>query len=837
MKDLNVADDVKNKFEADVGLDVETVRKISEYKREPKWMLDKRLAAFRIFLDKKNPSWGPDISKLDLSKIHYFSVPDAKPNANTWEQVPENIKQTFEKLGIPEAERRALAGVGAQYDSQIIYHNLKEDLQKKGVIFEDMDVAVKKYPDLVKKYFMTTGVAPALHKFSALHGAVWSGGTFIYVPKGVKVSMPLQAYFRMNTEGMGQFEHTLIIIDEGAECHYIEGCFTAGNLVTTNTDYKKIEEIQSGEKILTSEGEFMGSKDLQFYEYTGEIYDIEFYGDSTQTISSTPEHPFLYVDRKWKNERNKTFNPRWNAPVYFKKGDYLVLPINNTVKKNTNHIFEIERKTSSGKSYTKKINVELVPEFFRLVGYYLAEGSVSSNSYLNFSFNSKEKEYIEDVKLCLKRVFDVKKILEMVHKKNNGTSVVVCSVDLARLFKQFGDKNNRKQVLPWMMYESHENQLEIIKGWFRGDGNYYCRAHKSGFKESFRINTTSEKLTRQGRDILLRLGIFAFINKRIRILENRQDMYTLGITGEHMIQFGKIVDIKVQEKMNNKKRAAMFYVDKKFAYVPIKKISKRNVYNTKVYNFGVESYHTYTVSGVAVHNCSAPIYNSSSLHAGCVEIFVMKNARMRYSSVENWSKNTYNLNTKRAVVEENAIMEWVSGNLGSGVTMLYPASVLAGKGARATHLSIAYAGQGQNQDIGAKVYHLASNTSSTVTSKSLSKDGGIVAYRGLVIVKKGALGVNCAVNCDSLMFDNISQSNAYPVIVSDEKDSNLVHEAKVGKISEEQIFYLQTRGLSKEQAVQLIVSGFIEPIIKELPLEYAVEMNKLIELEIEGGLG
>jgi Fe-S cluster assembly protein SufB len=457
MNELDKADDVKNVFKADIGLNIETVRKISEYKKEPAWMLDRRLASFRIFLEKKNPMWGPDISKLDLNRIH-FSVPDAKPNAHTWEQVPENIKQTFEKLGIPEAERKALAGVGAQYDSQIIYHNLKEDLKKKGVIFEDMDVAVHKYPELVKKYFMTTGVAPALHRFSALHGAVWSGGTFIYVPKGVKVTMPLQAYFRMNTENMGQFEHTLIIIDEGAECHYIEGC-------------------------------------------------------------------------------------------------------------------------------------------------------------------------------------------------------------------------------------------------------------------------------------------------------------------------------------------------------------------------------------------SAPIYNSSSLHAGCVEIFVMKGARMRYSSVENWSKNTYNLNTKRAIVEQDAIMEWVSGNLGSGVTMLYPASVLVGKNARASHLSIAYAGKDQNQDTGAKVYHLASGTSSTITAKSLSKDGGIAAYRGLVTIKKGAIGTKCAVNCDSLLFDNRSQSNTYPVIISEEKDSDFVHEARVGRISEEQIFYLQTRGLDKEQAVQLIVSGFIEPIIRELPLEYAVEMNKLIELEIEGGLG
>ena len=452
------ADESKYLFRAPDGLNEEVVRAISKYKKEPEWMLQKRLNALRIFNELKMPGWGPDLSKLDLQKICYFIVPDAEHNANTWDKVPENIKKTFERLGIPEAERKALAGAGAQYDSQVVYHSLKEDLKKKGVIFEDMDVAVRKHPELVKKYFMNKCVSPRLHKFSALHGAVWSGGTFIYIPKGVRVDMPLQAYFRMNSMSMGQFEHTLIIIDEGAQCHYVEGC-------------------------------------------------------------------------------------------------------------------------------------------------------------------------------------------------------------------------------------------------------------------------------------------------------------------------------------------------------------------------------------------SAPLYSSNSLHAGCVEVFVHKNARMRYSSVENWSQNTYNLNTKRAIVEENSVMEWVSGNMGSGVTLLYPASILLGKNSKADHVTIAYAGKNQNQDTGAKIYHLAPNTTSTVQSKSISKNGGITAYRGLINIKKGAKNSKCSVICDALMFDNKSQSNTYPTIDVKEKDVDVVHEATVGRISEEQLFYLQSRGLSEEQAMQMIVSGFIEPLIKELPLEYAVEMNRLIELEMEGSLG
>lgn len=450
-------DDVKSKYTTIEGLNEDTVRNISKYKDEPEWMLDKRLHALKTFNELKMPDWGPSLEKLDLNKINYFIIPDAEANANDWDKVPQNIKNTFEKLGIPEAERKALAGVGAQYDSQVVYHNIREDLKKKGVIFEDMDVAVQKYPVLVQKYFMKN-VKSSLHKFAALHGAVWSGGTFIYVPKDTKVDLPLQAYFRMNTKKGGQFEHTLIIVDEGAQLHYIEGC-------------------------------------------------------------------------------------------------------------------------------------------------------------------------------------------------------------------------------------------------------------------------------------------------------------------------------------------------------------------------------------------SAPLYNASSIHAGCVEVYVHKNARMRYSSVENWSRNTFNLNTKRAIVEENGIMEWIGGNLGSGTTMLYPTSLLIGKNARADHISIAYAGHEQNQDTGAKVYHLAENTSSTIKSKSISKDGGITAYRGLIKITKGAKNSKCSVSCDALMFDNKSQSNTYPSIDVEEQESDVVHEATVGKISEEQIFYLQSRGLSAEEAVRMIVSGFIEPLVKELPLEYAVEMNRLIELEMEGSLG
>lgn len=445
------------KFRAKIGLSEEIVRQISKDKNEPEWMLNKRLKGLEIFNKKPMPAWGPDLSDLNLDEIHFYLKPNASKNSTTWEDVPSDIKKTFERLGIPEAERKSLAGAGAQYESEVIYHSLKKDLEERGVIFLDMDEAVQKHPELVQKYFMTNCISPALHKFAALHSAVWSGGTFIYVPKGVKVEMPLQAYFRMNAKKGGQFEHTLIIADENSVVHYIEGC-------------------------------------------------------------------------------------------------------------------------------------------------------------------------------------------------------------------------------------------------------------------------------------------------------------------------------------------------------------------------------------------SAPLYSENSLHAGCVEIHVMKGARVRYSSIENWSKNTYNLNTKRGIVHENGIMEWVNGNMGSKMTMLYPCSVLIGENARTDYVGIAYAGKGQNQDTGCKVYHLAPNTKCNVISKSICKDGGITSYRGLVEIKKGCVNSKASVRCDGLMLDALSKAKTFPSMEVSENNVEVSHEAAVGKIGEDQLFYLMSRGLSEEEATKMIVAGFIEPVIKELPLEYAAELNKLIELEIENSV-
>lgn len=449
-------DDIKPFYTAPKGLSRQLVEQISTIKNEPQWMRQKRLLALDTFFSKKMPTWGGDLSRLNFDNIYYYVKPIDK-QGRSWDEVPEKIKNTFDKIGIPQAERKFLAGVGAQYDSEVIYHSISKMLSKKGVIFLDMDSGLAKYPELVRQYFGTL-IPPADNKFAALNSAVWSGGSFIYVPPGIHVDLPLQAYFRINTKNMGQFERTLIIADEGSYVHYVEGC-------------------------------------------------------------------------------------------------------------------------------------------------------------------------------------------------------------------------------------------------------------------------------------------------------------------------------------------------------------------------------------------TAPIYTTDSLHAAVVEIIVKKGARVRYTTIQNWSVNVYNLVTKRMFVEEEAIGEWVDANIGSQLTMKYPSVYLKGRGARGEVLSLAFAGAGQHQDAGGKAIHLAPDTSSIITSKSISKNGGRTSYRGLLKVIKGAKNSKSNVRCDALILDEKSRSDTYPTMEIDEEKVTIGHEASVSKIGEEQLFYFQSRGISQAEAEIMIVNGFIEPIVRELPMEYAVELNRLIRLEMIGAVG
>ena len=453
----DIRDKEDDAYRMQEGLTPEIIDKLSKEKDDPVWMQQFRLQSLQIYNEMPVPDWGPSIEGLDMDHIATYVRPKSDMK-NDWKDVPQDIKDTFERLGIPQAERKSLAGVGAQYDSELVYHNVRDEVAAQGVVYTDMESALKgEYADMVHKYFMKL-VTPRDHKFAALHGAVWSGGSFVYVPKGVQVSIPLQSYFRLNAKGAGQFEHTLIIIDEGASLHFIEGC-------------------------------------------------------------------------------------------------------------------------------------------------------------------------------------------------------------------------------------------------------------------------------------------------------------------------------------------------------------------------------------------SAPKYNVANLHAGCVELYVKKNARLRYSTIENWSKNMYNLNTKRALVEEGGVIEWVSGSFGSHVGCLYPMSVLKGDNSKMEFTGVTFAGAGQNLDTGAKVVHIGRNTSSYMNTRSISKSGGISTFRSSVVVQKSAKHAKSSVSCQSLMLDSESRSDTVPAMDIRTKDAAVGHEAKIGSISNEAVFYLMSRGMSEEDARALIVSGFADNVSKELPLEYAVEMNNLIRLEMKGSIG
>lgn len=817
------------------GLSKGVVEEIAHIKQEPEWMQRLRIKAFEHFQQRPMPTWGADLSEIDFDKIHYYLRP-IDHAAKTWEDVPDEIKTTFDRLGIPEAERKYLAGVKMQYDSEVVYGSLKQTWEKDGVIFLSMDEGLAKHPDLVKEYFGKL-IPFGDNKFAALNTAVWSGGSFVYVPKGVHVKMPLQTYFRINAANAGQFERTLIVVDEGASVHYVEGCFVKGTKVEVEDGLVAIEDVQKGDFVRTHLGRYRQVYHTQVRPYTGKLYTVQLRGDTSTQTQVTSEHPYLIVRRQKANERNQTWQREWVPISQVKSGDYACLPIETTVQEQKTIVQRV--LMGSGRHGYKIVPVEIpsTPEFFRLVGYYLAEGSISSGHYLNFSFSEQERAYIDDVKTLLNTVFGEERVHESVHQKNHGISIVVRSTTLCRIFEQLGTSSDTKSIPEWMMRESFEKQRELIKAWFYGDGSYYKKLNAHGLKETVRFCTTSEELARQGRMLLARLGVASSLNVQDRSNQGRKIMYVLVVGGQYLLPCGDVLGISVEEKLHGKKRATYFHLDDKYLYTPIQVLQCQDVVDLPVYNFSVEEDESYLVAGAAVHNCTAPSFSSSSLHSAVVEIFVKKGGRCQYTTVQNWYKNVYNLVTKRARVEAEGEMVWTDFNMGSKVTMKYPGFILAGKGAKGEVLSMALAGEGQHQDTGAKAIHLAPYTSSTIISKSISKNGGRTSYRGLVQVTPQASHSKNTVICDALLLDPESRSDTYPTDRIMNSQVQVQHEATVSKIGEEQLFYLMSRGVTEETARKMIVNGFIDDVVKKLPLEYAVEMNRLIDHEMEGSIG
>ncbi|MEK7824679.1 MAG: Fe-S cluster assembly protein SufB [Candidatus Eisenbacteria bacterium] len=802
-------------FKSRRGLDREIVAQISDMKGEPRWMRDYRLKALEIFEKKPMPTWGPDLSTIDFQNIYYYVKPTSE-EAKSWEDVPADMKRTFDKLGIPEAEQKFLSGVGAQYDSEVVYHKIKEHLEQQGVVFLSCDHALKEHEALFKEYFGT--VIPSTdNKFAALNSAVWSGGSFIYVPKGVKVDVPLQAYFRINTKDMGQFERTLIIVDEGAFVHYVEGCLPAGEQVSVGDHWVNIESVSRGDVVMDSDGEESVVASTRVLPFKGDLVRLVPISRAN-AFQVTPEHPVLVVRRRdvatsrpqrgnWllevNGEKLRTAKPEFIPAGKLERGDFMVFPISKITRPNP----------------------EFTPGIMRLLGYYLAEGSTYVHNKLKvpvvaFSFSERERETIDEVKALI-LAFTGEKAMEIHSPSRHGIEVRVYSRELMDLCLLHCNKHAAEKRLSKVVMELPPGlQAELLETYLKGDGSVYRKRQHT----MVRAATASPALAWQLQELIARQGHYATVSVRkggpdtiLGRRITRHDQYILYFSPD-------------KEKSEVRRGDGCFLV-------PIKRI-ERTPYDGPVFNFELaRAPNAYVTRGFAVHNCTAPTYSSDSLHSAVVEIIVKPGARCRYTTIQNWSNNVYNLVTKRAVAYRDATMEWVDGNLGSKITVKYPSVYMMEPGAHGEILSIAFAGRGQHTDAGGKVVHCAPNTTSKIISKSISKDGGRAGYRGLVKVQKGAVDSRSNVNCDALILDEKSRSDTYPTMEIEEDRVSIGHEATVSKIGDEQLFYLQSRGINKEEAAAMIVSGFIEPIVKELPMEYAVEMNRLIQLQMEGSVG
>ena len=796
------------------GLSRDVVEQISRFKNEPDWMLDYRLRAYDHFVQRPMPDWGPSLDEIDFDAYTYYANPLLEGETKkSWDDLPADIKNTFEKLGIPKAEREFFGGVGAQYDSGTMYHKLREDIAAQGVIFCDTDTAVREYPDIVRKYFGKI-VPYNDNKFSALNSAVWSGGSFVYIPPGVECKIPLQAYFRINARNVGQFERTLIIGDKGSKVHYLEGCLPLGEEVLTGDQLEPIEQVERGATVLNSDGRETTVEKTMVRPFEGELIGITpvSVGNAFQL---TPEHPVLCVPR-----RKVVSYVRSNRPISdvdpvrlgdaspefvpageLAPGDFLQYPINRT----------------------ERDDPEFTEAAVRLLGYYLAEGSaqlINRCEAVVFTFHIDETQYVAEVKAAIRELTG-KEAWTYSEPLKHAVTVGVYSKSLhAFCVTHAGKYAAGKRLSKTVMDLPPTKQRVLLESYYRGDGNVYERAGTV-----HRVMTVSRQVAFQVQELQARQGIFATINVREPFEETMKD----GRTIHHQRMY--IVYHQVGKTSEAVKRVGDAFL------VPIRKI-QRTPYSGDVYNFHVAGdNNTYLVKGFSVHNCTAPVYSTDSLHAAVVEVVGEPYAKVRYTTVQNWSKNVYNLVTKRAVAYENALVEWVDGNMGSKVTMKYPSVYLRGRGARADILSVAFASEGQIIDSGAKAVHSAPDTSSKIIAKSIAIRGGQTSYRGLLHVAPGATGVKAAVRCDALLPDATGRSDTYPYNEIHEEDATITHEAVVGKIGEEQIFYLMSRGLNESDAIHLILMGFLAEFAKELPMDYALELNRLIQLEMTGAVG
>ncbi len=803
--DFEFYDTIQPIYSTGKGLNRKTVEEISDIKKEPDWMRQSRLKALDVFLSKPMPTWGPDLSEINFDNLTYYTKP-GENKAKSWDDVDPKIKDTFTKLGIPEMEQKYLAGSVAQYDSEGVYGSLRKEWENKGVIFTDLDTAVQKYPDLVREYYCKA-IPPSDNKFAALNGAVWSGGSFLYVPENVHIDLPLQTYFRMNGEQSGQFEHTIVVADKGASVHYIEGCLPDDELISQGDNFVPITELLSSDEVVSNTGNKRKITKKYVHPYSGYMYRVTPLSPGN-AFRATSEHPVLSIKkeeatssirngiREISTEKLMKAEPEYRRMDELNSGDFIV--------------YVAPVLTEDDDAFNEGI--------LKIIGLYAAEGSISFNKKLNlnemaFSFGPSGKEVAHDLCSTIKSMNEQANIREAPGKYY---TVSTHSEKLIKICEENAGKYpDKRKFSDKIMKLPKEKQKTLINYYIEGEGNEY---NKNGNSSMVRASIASKTMAFQMQEILARNNIFA----SIMIEKSPEDGIGAGTVNSK--------EQYIMEYSENKKSNSVTHRDNLF-FVPIKNI-EREEYNDIVYNLEVEADNSYLVKGFAVHNCTAPRYNTSSLHTAIVEIYARKNSNVKYTSVQNWSDSVYNLPVKRAWVDEGAHMDWVTGELGSKVTMIYPSSYLRGRGASTSNLQITLATKGTFKDAGGKAIHLAPDTTSRIVSKSISLDDGLTAYRGLVRMNEGASRAKSHVQCDALLINSDSKNYTYPFDEIYEPTAEFSHEATVGKIGTDELTYLRSRGLSEDEASSMIVLGFMDDIMKEIPMEFAVEMNRLVKLEM-----
>jgi Fe-S cluster assembly protein SufB len=819
------------------GLNEDIIRIISAKKQEPQWLLDWRLKAFRHWQTLEEPRWWPNVTfaAIDYQNISYYSAPKPKKQLSSMDEVDPELRKTFEKLGIPLDEQKRLSGVAVDvvFDSVSVATTFKGKLAEMGIIFNSFSEAVREHPELVRKHLGSV-VPHTDNYFAALNSAVFSDGSFCYIPKGVRCPMELSTYFRINAAGTGQFERTLIVCEEGAYVSYLEGCHPAGEQVSTPEGWRNIESLRPGDRVLDHQGQPRKVHAAMVRHHKGEMLTIRTLSRHN-AFRLTPEHPVLAIRRAnvasgrqprngWLPEVSSkkllaaAASADWVKAGELREGDFLLVPK-----------IQVEEET-----------VGFSDEQVELLGYYLAEGSVHFNASLNLnviqlSFGLHEKDGLAERARQLAMNVGECKASVSVHAKNHGATVVFYSQQCAEWLVRHAGKGSTTKCLSAEVMALPTRQVKILlDAYLAGDGNVHDRSGK--YKSRMvRFSTASSQLAAQVQMLLNRLGILAWVQVRPggearfskdsdRII-HREPLYQVGYSED--------------PKWNAVRQTETHYL------VPIREITSEP-WDDLVFNIDVEESHTFAVRGHAVHNCTAPQRDENQLHAAVVELVANgANSQIKYSTVQNWypgdkdgKGGIYNFVTKRGICKGHASkISWTQVETGSAITWKYPSVILQGEESVGEFYSVALTKAKQQADTGTKMIHIGKNSKSTIVSKGISAGEGQNTYRGLVKILKGATGARNYSQCDSLLLGDTCGAHTFPYIEVKNTSSTVEHEASTSKIGEDQIFYCRQRGLSAEDAVSMIVNGFCKEVFRELPMEFAVEAQKLLGVSLEGSVG